>query len=85
MRSLEQRGVETRPLFGCIPTQQPEYDYLRQQYAGKLPVADFIGSNGFYLGCHQYLSQEDLDYICESFRLAISSLSCGQGNLSDRR
>ncbi|MBT9173996.1 MAG: GDP-perosamine synthase [Syntrophomonadaceae bacterium] len=72
MRNLEQRGVETRPLFGCIPTQQPAYDYLRQQYADKLPVADFIGSNGFYLGCHQYLSQEDLVHSCESFRLAIN-------------
>jgi dTDP-4-amino-4,6-dideoxygalactose transaminase len=75
MRSLEQRGVETRPLFGCIPTQQPAYAYLRKQYDNKLTNADFVGSNGFYLGCHQYLFQEDLDYICESFRLAVNSLS----------
>jgi dTDP-4-amino-4,6-dideoxygalactose transaminase len=74
MQALERQGVETRPLFGCIPTQQPAYDYLQRQYAGKLPVAEFIGSKGFYLGCHQYLSQEDLDYICETFRLAMDSL-----------
>jgi len=75
MQKLEQHGVETRPLFGCIPTQQPAYNYLQQQYANKLPNADFVGSNGFYLGCHQYLVQEDLDYICQSFRTAIDSLS----------
>lgn len=60
---LEKKGVETRPLFGCIPTQQPAYSHLRVDYEGKLPVADYIGKNGFYIGCHQYLVQDDLDYI----------------------
>ena len=69
MQSLEQHGVETRPLFGCIPTQQPAYSYLQQQYAKKLPTADYVGSSGFYLGCHQYLSREDLEYISQAFRL----------------
>jgi len=76
MQSLEMRGVETRPLFGCIPTQQPAYAYLKKQYDHKLPKADYVGNSGFYLGCHQYLFQEDLDYICEAFRLAIDSIKC---------
>ncbi|MBT9173926.1 MAG: GDP-perosamine synthase [Syntrophomonadaceae bacterium] len=81
MQNLEQRGVETRPLFGCIPTQQPAYAYLKKQYDHKLPNADFVGSSGFYLGCHQYLVQEDLDYICESLKAAIDSQSCRQVGL----
>jgi len=64
---LEQLGVETRPLFGSIPTQQPAYSFLKEEYQGKLPTADFVGKNGFYIGCHQYLNQEDLDYIVEAF------------------
>ena len=60
---LEKKGVETRPLFGCIPTQQPAYDHLKKDYKGKLPIADNVGKNGFYIGCHQYLEQDDLDYI----------------------
>lgn len=60
---LEKKGVETRPLFGCIPTQQPAYNHLKKDYKGKLPIADHIGKNGFYIGCHQYLEQDDLDYI----------------------
>jgi dTDP-4-amino-4,6-dideoxygalactose transaminase len=64
---LEQRGVETRPLFGCIPTQQPAYSHLKHKYEGMLPVAEFVGSNGFYIGCHQYLTQEDLDYAVKAF------------------
>jgi len=64
---LEKNGIENRPLFGCIPTQQPAFSYLKNQYEGKLPNAEYIGRNGFYIGCHQYLTQEDLDYIIETF------------------
>jgi dTDP-4-amino-4,6-dideoxygalactose transaminase len=64
---LEHFGVETRPLFGSIPTQQPAYSFLREEYKGKLKNADFIGEHGFYIGCHQYLTKEDLDYIAEAF------------------
>lgn len=67
-RKLEEAGVETRPLFGCIPTQQPAYGHLKEKYKGKLPQADYIGKNGFYIGCHQYLEEEDLEYIVEAFQ-----------------
>lgn len=66
MTKLEKKGVETRPLFGCIPTQQPAFSQLKTQYEKRLPMADFVGKNGFYVGCHQYLSQADLDFIVET-------------------
>jgi dTDP-4-amino-4,6-dideoxygalactose transaminase len=66
-RALEKEGIETRPLFGCIPTQQPAYSFLRAKYINKLPNAEFIGRNGFYIGCHQYLSRRDLDFIIKAF------------------
>jgi dTDP-4-amino-4,6-dideoxygalactose transaminase len=69
---LEESGVETRPLFGCIPTQQPAYTHLRAKYEGRLPNAEYIGRNGFYIGCHQYLEQDDLDYIIKSFEGCLS-------------
>jgi len=65
---LEKKGIETRPLFGSIPTQQPAYSYLKNEYEGKLPNADYLGLNGFYIGCHQYLTQKELDYIIKTFR-----------------
>jgi len=68
MKALEKAGIETRPLFGCIPTQQPAYRFLRDRYEGRLPRADFVGANGFYIGCHQYLDEEDLDRVGEAFR-----------------
>jgi dTDP-4-amino-4,6-dideoxygalactose transaminase len=64
---LEKNGIENRPLFGCIPTQQPAYDYLKGEYEGKIPDAEYIGKNAFYIGCHQYLNQGDLEYIVDIF------------------
>ena len=66
-RDLEKEGIETRPLFGCIPTQQPAYHFLKSQYKNKLPNAEYIGANGFYIGCHQYLTKKDLDFIVDTF------------------
>lgn len=65
---LEEAGVETRPLFGCVPTQQPVYGYLKDRYAGRLPNAEYTGLNGFYIGCHQFLTRSDLDYIIRVFK-----------------
>ena len=65
---LEKKGIETRPLYGCIPTQQPAFGYLKENYKGKLPNAEYLGKNAFYVGCHQYLGQDDLDYMIRIFR-----------------
>jgi len=57
---LETAGVEARPCFGCIPLQQPAYAEYKRQYEGMLPVSEWVGGSGFYVGCHQYLTQEQL-------------------------
>ena len=69
---LEENGIESRPLFGCIPTQQPAYKYLQVEYEGKLPNAEFLGKSTFYIGCHQYLEREDLDYVVKIFDQVLS-------------
>jgi CDP-6-deoxy-D-xylo-4-hexulose-3-dehydrase len=66
--TLEKNQIETRPLFGCIPTQQPSYSNLKEKYEGLLPNAEYVGKYGFYIGCHQYLSQNDLDYVIKTFK-----------------
>jgi len=65
---LERHGIETRPLFGCIPTQQPAYVDYREKYVGKLPNAEYLGKDAFYIGCHQYLTEDDLHYVVEVFK-----------------
>jgi dTDP-4-amino-4,6-dideoxygalactose transaminase len=69
---LEKNGIESRPLFGCVPTHQPAYKYLQAEYEGKLPNAEFLGKNAFYIGCHQYLEREDLDYVVKVFDQILS-------------
>ena len=64
---LEALGIETRALYGSIPGHQPAYGYLKKEYTGKLPTAEYIGLNTFYVGCHQYLTKAELDYIVECF------------------
>ena len=64
---LVARGIETRPLFGAIPLHQPVYSYLRKEYEGKLPNAEYLGAHALYIGCHQYLIQDDLDYVVKAF------------------
>ena len=70
--ALEALGVETRPLFGSIPTQQRAYAHLKAEYAGKLPHAEYLGLHAFYVGCHQYLSQEDLERMVEAFHRSLA-------------
>jgi dTDP-4-amino-4,6-dideoxygalactose transaminase len=72
-RGLEKAGIESRPLFGCIPTQQPAYKLLSSQYKNRLPNAEYIGKNGFYIGCHQYLKKEDLDFVAAVFHKILNN------------
>jgi CDP-6-deoxy-D-xylo-4-hexulose-3-dehydrase len=60
---LESNGIETREMLPL--TNQPAYrDWLDP---GLYPVADMINRCGFYIGCHQDLSMEDIDYVCYQF------------------
>lgn len=67
-RQLEEKGIETRPLFSCIPLQQPAYSEYKMEYKDKLPNSEYLGRKGFYLGCHQYLKENDLDFIINAFK-----------------
>jgi len=58
---LEKNGIETRDMLPLI--NQPIYSNMFHIKRGDYPVADWINNGGFYIGCHQGLSQDDLDYI----------------------
>lgn len=61
--ALEAAGIESRPLFGCIPTQQPAFARYRSQYSGRLPAAEETGLRGFYIGCHQGMTEQDVEHV----------------------
>ena len=62
---LEESGIETRDMLPL--TNQPVYHRLLGWREDEFPVAQWINNNGFYLGCHQDLTDIDLEYIVESF------------------
>ena len=77
-RKLEALGVENRPLFSCLPTQQPAFAHLREQYVDRLPNAEHLGRTAFYIGCHQFLTDEDLDHVAKAFHAVLDGVSFGR-------
>ena len=73
---LELHGIETRPMFNSIPTQQPAYRFMG--YAcGDFPHSEYVGENGFYIGVHQDLGKDDLDYVIESIETFVKKSRIG--------
>lgn len=70
---LEKHGIETRDMLPLI--NQPVYKKLFNIVQGQYPVADWINNNGFYVGCHQNLGQEDLDHIATVMKLYFDNKS----------
>jgi len=63
---LEDRGVETRDMLPLL--NQPIYKKLFGDLEPKYPVARMLNRSGFYIGCHQYMTPGDADYVVEQFR-----------------
>jgi perosamine synthetase len=59
---LEEHGIETREMLPL--TNQPCYAWNESDY----PVAAWVNRFGLYLGCHQGLTTDDLNYIVECLR-----------------
>ena len=70
---LEQNGIETRPIFPSIPTRQPAYRKFKAAYKDALPNAEYVSDNGLYIGCHQYLSLNNLERVVETIDKILSN------------
>lgn len=57
MRVLREQGIECRDMLPL--TTQPCYAFQPEQY----PVAHEINERGFYIGCHQGVSADNLDHL----------------------
>ena len=62
---LECRGIQCKTLFGSLPTQHRAFTFLGYRQ-GDFPIAEKIGLTGLHFGIHQYLKDDDLDFIAES-------------------
>jgi len=61
---LFESGVQVKTLFGSLPTQHRAFHFLGHK-TGEFPEAEYIGEKGLHFGCHQYLTQTDLDYVTD--------------------
>ncbi len=64
---LENNGVGTRDMLPL--TNQPVYEQITHWKEDDYPVAKWINNNGFYIGCHQDLSESDFQYVSELFEM----------------
>lgn len=63
---LAEAGVESRPVIGGNLLRQP---FLSGYYQpGEFPNADFVHTNGFYIGNNQFVTEERMNVLDELLR-----------------
>jgi len=60
---LEHNGVRTRPIFGGNLARQPFMQSIPYLVAGDLKNSDYVMENSFWIGCHDSLSEDQMDYL----------------------
>jgi dTDP-4-amino-4,6-dideoxygalactose transaminase len=63
---LEAHGIETRDMLPLV--NQPVYRRLLGTREEDYPVAKWVNESGFYVGCHQDLSDPEIDYVAAKFQ-----------------
>ena len=69
--TFDKYNIHHKRNFGCIPTQHRAFEDMGY-YLGDFPNAEWIGDNGVHIGCHQYLTEENLDRICTAIKEGLS-------------
>lgn len=66
---LEERGIQTRPVFTGNILRQPAYQHARlAQKPRAFPVADKVMRDAFLIGCHQGLTGKHMKYMERVFK-----------------
>lgn len=66
VQHLEKKLIETRDLMPLL--SQPHIEDMFGDLRAAYPVAAYNSENGFYLGCHQHLSQDEMNYMVEQIQ-----------------
>jgi len=61
VRYLEDLNIETRDLLPLI--NQPIYKRLYGNMDSKYPIARWVNESCFYIGCHSYMKDEEVDFV----------------------
>lgn len=63
---LEERMIQTRPLFAGNITKQPAYAKIKYRKIGSLKNSDRILYNALFLGVYPGIGNEEIDFMAES-------------------
>ena len=72
---FDKYNIHWKRTFGCIPTQHRAFADMGYKL-GDFPESEWVGDNGIHIGCHQYLTEENLDRI---------AMACKEGLEACRR
>jgi len=75
-RSLKSSGIECRPLI-CGSMSKHPFWVERYGENSNVPNAEMVHKNGMYVPCHQNMTIEDVDRICD---LVIEAIDKGSNN-----
>lgn len=73
---LEEKGIETRTLFRPM-FKQPYYLKIFGENNKPCPNAEYVGNNGFYVGCCPGLTKDQLDYTANTIREGLKLYASG--------
>jgi len=62
---LENNNIETRDMLPLL--NQPVYEKLNLN-VDDYPISKWILESGFYIGCHQYITNDEVEYIINKFQ-----------------
>jgi dTDP-4-amino-4,6-dideoxygalactose transaminase len=62
---LESASIQCKTLFGSLPTQHGAFRFLGHAL-GCFPIAERLHTTGLHFGVHQFLSDEDVEYIADT-------------------
>jgi CDP-6-deoxy-D-xylo-4-hexulose-3-dehydrase len=65
---LEKNGIETREILPMFHPITEQYFGNKLAFQTNFPMSYEIIDKGFYIGCHQYLTSDDIEYIINIFK-----------------
>lgn len=73
-RHLEEHNIQTRPVFTGTILRQPGYkDIPHRKGVPSFPVSDYVMENGFLVGAHHGLTDEQMNHLLSTMRAFIES------------
>lgn len=70
IKFLEKNGINTRELLPLL--NQPAYKKTFGNLENQYPVAKIINQQGFYIGCHPFMTLTDIKYIANKLHEFLS-------------